>query len=160
VCRSRISAGNAVPTSPLVATAVRVPRRRDPCPQRLNRQDLTTGPITAGRHQGQEHRLDRGIGVPVGRCRHRKPDEVGGCDLQHLGQCHELGEVQRAFSVLDPPEVRRAHPGQPGDHPQRLSPGVADLPEPPADRARLVSVHRAPLRSPVGPSPMPGAELR
>ncbi len=42
----------------------------------------------------------------------------------------------------------------PGNHPQRLAPGIADLPDPPADRARLVSVHRAPLRSPASGPPM------
>ena len=126
-------------------------------------QDLTARPTMADIPQCTTHRLDRGVGLAVGRCRYRKARQVTRRDLECVSEGADLLQGRGTLTALDPAQVRLAHPGQPGDHLKRLTPIVANTPQREADRARFLGVHRVPLihRSKSPPMPRgrrPGAE--
>lgn len=104
--------------------------------------DVKPSPRTASRGEGLSGSLG-GVGVSVGGCQDRQTGQLRKGDVQRTAQCPDLGESQFTLSVLDALQGGCAHPGQPGDDPQRLVRGIADPPDALADRAHFVSVHRA-----------------
>jgi len=120
----------------------------DLLPQHRDGQDHPFRVAGLYRVQREPYRLYGAVGMPVSGGRYREPGQLRGGDLERVGESEYLREGRGMLAVLDPPQRRRAHPGQSGDHPQRLAPIVADLPQPPADRLRFLSVHQVPLHSP------------
>ena len=115
-------------------------------PQHPDRKHHTTRVADLDRIQHQPDRLRGGIRVPIGGCGHRKPCQLRRGDLERISQSHELLEaVQSTLTALELRQLRLTDPGQPSDHPQRLAPRIADLPQPSTDRPRVIKLHRAPL---------------
>jgi hypothetical protein len=133
---------------------VRVQDRRHPFPQHPNRKHEPTWPVASSRYHGAAHCFHSAVSGSVSRCWHRQPHQLARGNLERVRQGHDLREtVQRPFPAFDLGQVRFRHPGEPSNDSQGLAPCIADLPQPRADRARVVSVHQKPLLT--YPSPMP-----
>lgn len=77
----------------LIAADVSGHHRHHPRPQRVDRHDLATGSAVANLPLRAPHRLDRRVGVPVGRCGDRQLDQFRRGDLKRVSQSRDLREV-------------------------------------------------------------------
>jgi hypothetical protein len=110
-----------------------------PDSQRIQGKHLTARSVTGDSHQRLAHNDHSAIGTPVPRGWYRQANQFRGGDLESASQRNGLcAAIQGTFPALDSVQVRLAHPGQPGNHPQGLTPRAADLAQPPTDRQRII----------------------
>ncbi len=106
-----------------------LPHGGHPFAEHIGREHLPDRVVVIDLRQRATNRFYRAVRAPNNGDRCRQPDQLRRGDLQGVGQGHDLRKaVQSAFPALDLGQTRLADPGQPGHHPQRLVPRVADLP--------------------------------
>jgi hypothetical protein len=88
-------------------------------------------PASAGRDQCAADGPHSGVSTSVTGRGYVNFGQLKGGYLQRVGQSHDRGAaVQRALSEFNAGKLRLAHPGQPSDHHQRLTPAAANQAHP------------------------------